>query len=211
MVGAFKSKWASLAVLGLVCGPLLAGCGGGDTVQEALGYQSKGPDEMAVIKRPPLIVPPDFNLRPPRSDDRNAGSNAASDAARKTLIGPSSSIDGEASEARAILTGKASENGVEADDASGAASEGQNLLVSRSERAERNLDELVETRGENRVDGALLRRLLAWTPENGEAAAGDGEVGADPKSEGAPAIVKVVSRSQTVIGTGADPDQSSVE
>ncbi|MEM8948725.1 MAG: DUF3035 domain-containing protein [Pseudomonadota bacterium] len=197
MVGGCRSTWRSFAVLGLVAAPLLTACGGGDTVQEALGFQQRGPDELAVIKRPPLIVPPDYNLRPPRSGSEDDGSNAASDAARKTLIGPSSSIDAAPSEARAILTGTNSEN-----DVSDAASEGQNLLVSRSQRAERDLDKVVETRAENRVDRALLRRLLAWTPDSRTDASDDAE------SEDA-VVVQLVSRSQTVID--AIPDQTSTE
>lgn len=201
MVGVFRSKWVSLTVLGLVSGPLLVGCGGGDTVQEALGYQQKGPDEMAVIKRPPLILPPDYNLRPPRQDDGSAGGNAASENARETLIGPSSSIDSAPSEARAILTGDAS--GTDAANGNAdAASEGQNLLVSRSQRAERNLDELVETRAENHVDNALLRRLLAWTPESEAGTANDAANAS---------IVQVVSRSQTVIDAEPEPNPASTE
>ncbi|MGI9488895.1 MAG: DUF3035 domain-containing protein [Geminicoccaceae bacterium] len=195
-----------MAILGLTSSALLSGCGGGDTVQEAVGYAQKGPDEMAVIKRPPLIVPPDYNLRPPRANDQNAGSTAASEAARETLIGPSSSIEGEPSDARAILTGTRSEN-----DAGDTASEGQNLLVSRSERAERNLDELVESRAENRVDDALLRRLLAWTPEDRKTPAGDEEAEAGPTSQETPAIVQLVSRSQRVIGAESAPDQADTE
>lgn len=206
MVGAFRSTWVPLAVLGLISGPLLVGCGGGETVQEALGYENRGPDEMAVIKRPPLIVPPDYNLRPPRADDQGAGGDAASNAARKTLIGPSSSIEGEASEARAILTGTTSENGAAENGAADVASEGQNLLVARTERAERDLDELTETRAENRVDNALLRRLLAWTPENSTDATSN--AGGAATSD---AIVRVVSRSQTVIGAEPGPDQANTE
>lgn len=40
----------------------LAGCGGGN--QGALGRA--GPDEFAVARRAPLVVPPDFSLTPPR-------------------------------------------------------------------------------------------------------------------------------------------------
>lgn len=206
MVGTFGSRWTSFLVLGLISGPLLAGCGGGDTVQEALGYQQTGPDEMAVIKRPPLIVPPDYNLRPPRADNQNANSEAASDAARETLIGPSSGVDGEASEARAILTGTTPENSSTESEAADALSEGQNVLVTRTDRTERDLDELTESRGENRVDNALLRRLLAWTPEDDTSAADDGD-GADTGA----AIVQVVSRSQTVIGAEPAPDQANTE
>ncbi|MEM7045411.1 MAG: DUF3035 domain-containing protein [Pseudomonadota bacterium] len=200
----FQSKTTTIAALGLALGPFLAACGGGETVQQALGFEQKGPDEMAVIKRPPLIVPPDYNLRPPSPEEAEDGSEAASDAARRTLIGPDASIDGGSNDSRSLLTGTSTENA----DAE-AASEGQNLLVSRSDRTERDLDALEGTRAENRVDGALLRRLLAWTPgdlaPSAEAAA-DGEA----ETEEA-ALVQVVSRSQTVIEPQTDPDQTSTE
>ncbi len=174
----------------IICMALgLAGCGGGETVQQALGYEQTGPDEMAVIKRPPLTVPPDYNLRPPRPGGDDAGGNAASDAARRTLIGPSSSADGvsePASEARAILTG--GEDGDDGSGASAASSDGQQLLVSRTDRVERDLDALSETRAENRVDGALLRRLLAFDPA--ERAAADDTT-----------AVQLVRRQQTPIET----------
>ena len=205
MVRVFQSRTTTIAALGLALGPVLAACGGGETtVQEALGYDQRGPDEMAVIKRPPLILPPDYNLRPPRPEEADDGSAAASDAARRTLIGPGASIDRGSNGSPALLTGQTAQNGE-----AGAASEGQSLLISRTDRTERDLDALEETRAENRVDGALLRRLLAWTPEDREPSA---EAGTGEEIEGQDLTpVQVVSRSQTVIGTGADPDQASAE
>lgn len=47
----------SVVVLGLV-GLTLAGCGGG-------GLNRTRPDEFAVARRAPLVVPPDFALAPP--------------------------------------------------------------------------------------------------------------------------------------------------
>ncbi len=40
----------------------LAGCGG---LREAAGLSKKSPDEFAVTTKAPLVIPPDFNLRPP--------------------------------------------------------------------------------------------------------------------------------------------------
>jgi hypothetical protein len=153
----------------------LSACGGGETVGEALGYELTGPDEMAVIKRPPLTVPPDFNLRPPRSGEDVALAKDASSTARRTLLGSAASEAGEPT------------------------SEGQNILISRSDRTELDLDKLTETRAENRVDGALLRRLLAWNPNDDQDAA-EGENGEAVSPSG----VEVVSRSQTVIDTTSD-------
>lgn len=52
-------KYALLAAL-----PLLAACDG-STVRETVGLTRKAPDEFRVVARPPLSVPPEFNLRPP--------------------------------------------------------------------------------------------------------------------------------------------------
>src|SRR5690606_22963867 len=41
--------------------PLLAGCGAGD----ALGVNKQPPDEFAVVTKAPLVMPPDYRLRPP--------------------------------------------------------------------------------------------------------------------------------------------------
>ncbi|MEZ5935540.1 MAG: DUF3035 domain-containing protein [Alphaproteobacteria bacterium] len=203
---AFRSRAASFALLGLASGLLLGACSRAENVQDALGYEQKGPDEMAVIKRPPLILPPDYNLRPPRSDDHAAASQNASESARATLLGQDAAgangTPPDDGAARALLT-----NGAATAAPSDAASEGQSLLVSRTDRTELGLDQLAETRKENRVDTALLRRLLAWTPEDraapaegADAAAGDGQ---------APAI-RVVSRAQTLIDTSPAPqDQTS--
>ena len=52
-------------VLVLLCGAALlplAGCGG---LREMAGLQKKSPDEFAVTTKAPLVIPPDFNLRPP--------------------------------------------------------------------------------------------------------------------------------------------------
>lgn len=182
MVGAFRS----FAFLGLALSPLLSACGGGETVGEAFGYELAGPDEMAVIKRPPLTLPPDYNLRPPRDGSDAVAANIASEEARQTLIGSASS-NGAAAEA--------------------SGSEGQNLLVSRSNRTKLNLDELTGTRAENRVDSALLRRLLAWNPNDAPQQASDeGDGSVEPK-----AVVQVVNRSQTVVDTETDADEANAE
>lgn len=43
---------------------LLSGCGS-STVRDTLGLTHRAPDEFRVVSRPPLSVPPEFNLRPP--------------------------------------------------------------------------------------------------------------------------------------------------
>ncbi len=48
----------------LLCGGglALAGCG---SLREAAGLTKRSPDEFAVTTKAPLVIPPDFNLRPP--------------------------------------------------------------------------------------------------------------------------------------------------
>lgn len=54
----------SLSVLGALA-LSLAGCGGGG-LKEALGYGKDAPDEFAIVTKAPLVIPPDFGLRPPQ-------------------------------------------------------------------------------------------------------------------------------------------------
>jgi len=48
---------------------LLATACTGTTVREMVGVDSRAPDEFRVVSRPPLSVPPQFNLRPPAIGD----------------------------------------------------------------------------------------------------------------------------------------------
>ena len=45
-----------------LCGVALTGC---QSLRDAAGLQKKSPDEFAVTTKAPLVIPPDFNLRPP--------------------------------------------------------------------------------------------------------------------------------------------------
>ncbi len=48
---------------GLLLATLVTGCSG---FRRAVGVDKNAPDEFAVSKQAPLVVPPDFALRPPR-------------------------------------------------------------------------------------------------------------------------------------------------
>jgi hypothetical protein len=63
--------------LGL-CASMLSGC---DSLRNAAGLVKKSPDEFAVTTKAPLVIPPDFNLRPPTpgappSNTRDPSTNA---------------------------------------------------------------------------------------------------------------------------------------
>ena len=47
----------------------------------------RSPDEFAVVSRAPLILPPDYGLRPPASGEARPGVGTTSDRARATLTG----------------------------------------------------------------------------------------------------------------------------
>ena len=58
--------------------PLLAGCG--------LGYNKNPPDEFNVVRRAPLILPPEFNLRPPSSNQAYPAAKQGTDLARLVVL-----------------------------------------------------------------------------------------------------------------------------
>lgn len=70
-----------LAVALAVAGAL-AGC---TSMQEAVGGSKLTPDEFAVMPKAPLIMPPDYNLRPPKPGSRQANIPDPSEQARSTL------------------------------------------------------------------------------------------------------------------------------
>jgi hypothetical protein len=72
-----QSALAQSLVLCL-CTGVLSGC---DSLRNAAGLTKKSPDEFAVTTKAPLVIPPDFNLRPPLpgappSNTRDPSTNA---------------------------------------------------------------------------------------------------------------------------------------
>lgn len=75
-----------MIALGVVSASLfLTGCEG---TRQALGIDGKkAPDEFAVITKAPLIIPPDFSLRPPAPGQRGPQDTRVQETARSTLLG----------------------------------------------------------------------------------------------------------------------------
>jgi hypothetical protein len=69
----------TLALLGM-------GLGGCSDTRKALGIDKAPPDEFAVVSGAPLTMPPDFNLRPPRSPSDKPPSETAAQAGRQTVF-----------------------------------------------------------------------------------------------------------------------------
>lgn len=61
----------------------LMGC---QTIREATGLSKEGPDEFAVVTKAPLIIPPEFNLRPPRDGAPPTNQVQPTDAAQSALF-----------------------------------------------------------------------------------------------------------------------------
>jgi Protein of unknown function (DUF3035) len=75
---------ARTAALVGACLSLLALPGCRD-VRMAIGMDQGGPDEFAVESRAPLLIPPDFNLRPPQPGAARPNEVTASDRARRVI------------------------------------------------------------------------------------------------------------------------------
>jgi hypothetical protein len=66
---------------------LTVGACTGQEVQETLGVNRKAPDEFVVYSRPPLSVPPEFDLKPPRPGEESPNVVTTEDQAREVLLG----------------------------------------------------------------------------------------------------------------------------
>ncbi|MBZ6380061.1 hypothetical protein B5C34_00180 [Pacificimonas flava] len=72
----------TLALIGMSAA-LLGACGGGSS----LGNR-QAPDELAVTRNAPLVIPPDFALEPPRPGAPRTIENEAQTQAMEALFGP---------------------------------------------------------------------------------------------------------------------------
>lgn len=73
-------RFAALAGLAVS----LIGC---ESVREAAGINKEPPDEFAVVTKSPLVIPPDFNLRPPKPGASPTNQTSPTGAAQAALFG----------------------------------------------------------------------------------------------------------------------------
>jgi hypothetical protein len=66
----------------------LAGLGGCNSVKSSLGLTKEGPDEFAVVAKQPLIIPPDYTLRPPEPGAPSPQDVQPAAAASTAIFGP---------------------------------------------------------------------------------------------------------------------------
>ena len=79
----YRSRaYLRFAVLG-VSFVALMGC---SSIRNAAGLGKEGPDEFAVVTKQPLVIPPEYNLRPPRDGAPPTNQVAPTDAAQSALF-----------------------------------------------------------------------------------------------------------------------------
>lgn len=86
------SRFFCLAALALI----VPAC---DTARDQLGLDRTAPDEFAVIKRAPLSLPPDYNLRPPQPGAPRPQEQETSSQARQAVFGPEQTTQEQAAPA----------------------------------------------------------------------------------------------------------------
>jgi Protein of unknown function (DUF3035) len=79
----YRSRaWMRFAILG-GSAALLMGC---QSVRDAAGLGKQGPDEFAVVTKQPLVIPPEYNLRPPRDGAPPTNQIQPTDSAQSALF-----------------------------------------------------------------------------------------------------------------------------
>lgn len=71
-----------MLVLGVSAG--LVACGGNNSI---FSYNKNAPNEFDVVTKAPLIIPPDYNLRPPSRDAKGPKQASVNEQAKEILIG----------------------------------------------------------------------------------------------------------------------------
>jgi hypothetical protein len=89
----------------LAAGLSLMSC---DTIREAAGITKQPPDEFAVATKAPLIIPPDYNLKPPKPGAAPLNQVSPTQSAQAALYGDdtaaiAASINGNYSQAEKLL------------------------------------------------------------------------------------------------------------
>jgi Protein of unknown function (DUF3035) len=105
----YRSRaWVRFAVLGTSMA-LLMGC---QSIRNAAGMGKEGPDEFAVVTKQPLVIPPEYNLRPPRDGAPPTNQVQPTDSAQSALFdsdpaAAAKMIQGDYSQAEKLLLAQA--------------------------------------------------------------------------------------------------------
>ena len=91
-------KISTIALLGFA----VTGCA---SASKSLGLTKSAPNEFNILTKAPLVVPPEYNLRPPQLGESSSENNYSQEAARKALVGDID--DAEPSQGEIVLLSKA--------------------------------------------------------------------------------------------------------
>ena len=78
--------WRTGAMMSLA-GLVLLSTGACSNVRETFGLNKRAPDEFTVVRKPPLVIPPNFSLRPPTTAAAEAEQSEARGQAKAALLG----------------------------------------------------------------------------------------------------------------------------
>ena len=81
---------------------LLSGCG--SELSDVLGTNKLTPDEFTILTKPPLIVPPEYNLRPPAEGEIRPNAQQPNRQLQSILFGQNKTDDFSSSEI-SLMTG----------------------------------------------------------------------------------------------------------
>ncbi len=93
--------FAAVAALGL------SGC---NTASKALGLSKVTPDEFRIVTKAPLVVPPDYSLRPPAPGEPRPQELQPESAARAVLVGQVQAADRSPGESRFVARAGAAQS-----------------------------------------------------------------------------------------------------
>jgi len=157
---------AALVPLLLATALLLPAC---DATRDQLGLSKKAPDEFTVVTKAPLVIPPDFALRPPAPGAKRPQEVQAEDAARSAVVaagaanGQRPTREASAGQARQTLlaTGFDGSGGTEAPSSQ---AEVALLRQARADDADPEIREIVnrETTVLAQKDKSFTDKLLFW-------------------------------------------------
>lgn len=196
------TPWLRIMALGPVA-LSLAACSSG-SIASALGMGKRAPDEFAVVRQQPLVIPPDFQLRPPGPGEATASASSSGDRVRANLTGqpvqpqaqqPSPSVAGGAatSAGTSALLARTGGSGL-----------GTEVLPAAVQEAEAGAE----------VEESLFSRLLEAEPSEPQDATVDASAAAERLStnpaDGQPATAgeapTVLRRDQTPLGELVEKD-----
>jgi hypothetical protein len=179
----------------LVGAAMLAGC---DTIREATGNDKQPPDEFAVLTKAPLIIPPDFNLRPPKPGAAPLNQSEPTDTAQQSLFGADTAtiakaMPGNMSDGEKMLLASAGAQNADP-------SIRQDLAADRNKALQSASDDFTNTvlfwqkpseKDESlNADAELAKSASAKQPDGAKSAAPDANAQAKPGDDSQPATIE---------------------